>query len=193
MSCLHPIFNVVKLTLAPEDPIHRRCPLHPPLPEIIDREEEWVVEEILDSKVVNWKLHYLVKWEGFRIEHNSWEPWDHLHALEWVTDFHRKHPGAPRQIQFVEFNAIPFRTLPSVVLGHHSLEGGVDVRGHPSEPISTTELYIPPHHRWPHCYPITYSVTYSITLWHIPLLCDTFHHCSILPLFSLPLLFYVYS
>ena len=82
MSHLHPIFNVVKLTLAPEDPIHGRRPLHPPLPEIVDGEEEWVVEEILDSKVVNQKLCYLVKWEGFRIEHNSWEPWDHLHAPE---------------------------------------------------------------------------------------------------------------
>ena len=82
MSHLHPIFNVIKLTLAPEDPIHRQHPLHPPLPEIVDREEEWVVEEILDSKVINWKLRYLVKWEGFGIEHNSWEPLDHLHTPE---------------------------------------------------------------------------------------------------------------
>src|SRR5271170_6443490 len=59
MSRLHPIFNVMKLTLAPEDPIHGHRPLPPPLPEIIDREEEWVVEEILDSKVVNRKLRYL--------------------------------------------------------------------------------------------------------------------------------------
>ena len=74
MSRLHPVFNVVKLTLALEDPIQGRCPQPPPLPKIIDREEEWVVEEILDSRVVNWKLQYLVKWEGFGIEHNSWKP-----------------------------------------------------------------------------------------------------------------------
>ena len=53
MSRLHPVFNVVKLTLAPEDPIHGQHPLPPPLPEIVDGEEEWVVEEILDSKVIN--------------------------------------------------------------------------------------------------------------------------------------------
>jgi hypothetical protein len=29
--------------------------------EIIDGEEEWVVEEILDSKVINRKLRYLIK------------------------------------------------------------------------------------------------------------------------------------
>ena len=82
MSRLHPVFNVVKLTLAPEDPVHGRHPLPPPLPEIVDREEEWVVEEILDSKVINQKLRYLVKWEGFGIEHNSWEPWKNLHTPE---------------------------------------------------------------------------------------------------------------
>ena len=68
MSCLHPVFNIVELTLAPEDPICGQHPLPPPLLEIVDGEEEGVVEEILDSKVINWKLHYLVKWEGFRIE-----------------------------------------------------------------------------------------------------------------------------
>jgi hypothetical protein len=57
MSCLHPVFNVVKLTPAPAG--HFLKPLPPP--EIMDREEEWVVEEILNSKVINWKLWYPVK------------------------------------------------------------------------------------------------------------------------------------
>ena len=56
MSRLHPVFNTVKLTPVLEDPILGQRPQPPPLPEIIDREEEWVVEEILDSRVVNWKL-----------------------------------------------------------------------------------------------------------------------------------------
>jgi hypothetical protein len=65
MSQLHPVFNTVKLIPAPIDPIegHRLHP--PPLPEIIDGEEEWVIEEILDSKMMNRKLRYLVKWKGF--------------------------------------------------------------------------------------------------------------------------------
>jgi len=91
MGRLHPIFNVVKLSLAPLDPIpgYRTSP--PPLPEIMDGEEEWVVEEILDSQMVNWKLHYLVKWEGFGVEHNSWESWDNIHALKLVADFYWRH------------------------------------------------------------------------------------------------------
>jgi hypothetical protein len=61
MSRLHPVFNVVKLTPAPSDPIPG-CHLKPPPPsEIVDGEEEWVVEEVLDSKVINRKLRYLIK------------------------------------------------------------------------------------------------------------------------------------
>ena len=56
MSRLHPVFNVVKLTLAPVDPIPGQCPPPPPLLEIIDGEKEFIVEEILDSKIVNRKL-----------------------------------------------------------------------------------------------------------------------------------------
>ena len=74
MKCIHPVFNMVKLTLALDDPIIGRHAPPPPLPEIVNGEEEGVVEEILDSKVINQKLHYLVKWKDFGIEHNSWEP-----------------------------------------------------------------------------------------------------------------------
>ena len=157
MSRLHPVFNIVKLTLAPEDPVPGRRLHPPPLPEIVNREEEL---EILDSRVINRKLHYLIKWEGYGTEHNSWEPADNVHALECIADFHWKHPRAPRHIRFMDFDTIPFRMISLAVPGHHSLEGGVDVRGHSYRPTSVTEylrpmtpdtfhlcnaLYVPPH------------------------------------------------
>ena len=94
MKRIHPVFNVVKLTPAPEDPIAGRRAPPQPLPEIVYGEEEWVVEEILDSKVINQKLRYLIKWKDFGVEHNSWEPWDNVHALELVLEFYRRHLGA---------------------------------------------------------------------------------------------------
>jgi Chromo (CHRromatin Organisation MOdifier) domain len=117
MSHLHPVFNVIKLTLAPSDPISWRHPKPPLPPEIVDREEEWVVEEVLDSKVINWKLHHLVKWEGFRIEHNSWKPWDSVECScpELIVEFYWKHPGAARQVRAIDFSAIPFH----IVLSRH--------------------------------------------------------------------------
>jgi len=134
MSRIHPVFNVIKLTPAPEDPIPGRRVNPPPLPEIVDGEEEWVVEEILDSKMMNRKLRYLVKWKDFGVEHNSWEPWDNVHAPALVTEFYRKHPGAARHIRTVEFSSIPFRS--TTVSGRHFSKGGVDVRGHSIPPTS---------------------------------------------------------
>jgi len=55
MSRLHPVFNVVKLSLAPLDPISGRRTSPPPLLEIVDGKEEWVVEEILDSQCYNFE------------------------------------------------------------------------------------------------------------------------------------------
>jgi len=49
MKQLYPVFNVVKLTPALDDPITgQKTEDHPP-PIVIDREVEWEVEEILDS------------------------------------------------------------------------------------------------------------------------------------------------
>ena len=95
MSRLHPVFNVIKLTLALEDPIPGRRPCPPPLLEIVNGEKEFIVEQILDSKIINQKLWYLIKWDGYGIEHNSWEPADDVHTLELITEFHQTHPGAP--------------------------------------------------------------------------------------------------
>ena len=164
MNRLHPVSNVVKLTPAHTDPFPGRWIPPPPPPEIIDREEEWVVEEILDSRVRNQKLRYLVKWQGFGAEQNSWEPWDNVHALELLTEFHHQHPGAARRIRAAAFDLILFRsTSPTLVPRRHLVEGGVDVRGHPFSPFCTipspcvpfrtnsdntapkTNLYIPLH------------------------------------------------
>ena len=46
MSRLHPIFNVIILTLAPEDPIHRQCPLHPPLP-VMNSPNLWLHNQLI--------------------------------------------------------------------------------------------------------------------------------------------------
>jgi len=49
MRQLHPVFNIVKLSTTPEDPIPD-CKLERyPLPIFINGKEEWEVEEILNS------------------------------------------------------------------------------------------------------------------------------------------------
>jgi hypothetical protein len=56
MSQLHLVFNVVKLTLAPINPIKGHHPHPPPLPKIVDGEEEWVVEEIFGNPEIIFML-----------------------------------------------------------------------------------------------------------------------------------------
>jgi len=61
MKQLHPVFNIVKLTLAPDDLITGwKTEDHPP-PIVIDRELEWEVEEILDSHWHRRRFQYLIK------------------------------------------------------------------------------------------------------------------------------------
>ena len=50
MKQLHLVFNVVKLTPAPDDPITGWKTEDHPLPIVIDGEAEWEVEEILNSR-----------------------------------------------------------------------------------------------------------------------------------------------
>jgi len=89
MRQLHPVFHVVKLSAAPEDPILGRKPQAPPPPIVVDGEEEWEVEEILDSRWHRRRFQFLVKWKGFSREHNSWEAVFDVKALDLVAVLHR--------------------------------------------------------------------------------------------------------
>jgi len=61
MKQLYPVFNIVKLTLAMDDPIAgQKTEGHPP-PIVIDGELEWEVEEILDSCWHQRRFQYLIK------------------------------------------------------------------------------------------------------------------------------------
>jgi len=128
MKQLHLVFNIVKLTLAPDDPITERKTMDHPPPIIIDREAEWEVEEILDSRWHRRRFQYLVKWKGYGHEHNSWESASEVFALELTAEFYREHPGAPRHIRRTEFDNI-FHSK-SIAPRRSNLEEGVNVRGH---------------------------------------------------------------
>jgi Reverse transcriptase (RNA-dependent DNA polymerase)/RNase H-like domain found in reverse transcriptase/Integrase zinc binding domain/Chromo (CHRromatin Organisation MOdifier) domain len=111
MSRLHPVFNVVKLRKAPEDPIFGRRTTVPPPPVLVDDDgnEEYEIEEVLDSRVYRRKLQFLVHWKGYGYEDNSWVNDQDIHAPDAISEFYRLHPGAPRLIRTMDFARIPFR------------------------------------------------------------------------------------
>jgi len=104
---LHPIFPIIKLTLAEPDPIPGRHPIPPP-PVLVGGEEEYEVEDILNSQVRYCRLEYFVKWKGYDVGHNSWILHYDIHAPDLVAGFHRRNPGAPRQINTASFDSISF-------------------------------------------------------------------------------------
>jgi len=80
---------------APNDLIVGRHQNPLPPPELIDGEEEYIVEKILNSRMFRRKLQYLVKWEGYGIEVNTWEYLENFnHAPEKVTEFHTAHTAS---------------------------------------------------------------------------------------------------
>ena len=106
MSWLHPVFNIVKLLRAPEDPIpSQKTHLLPP-PEMVDGEEHYVVEQVLDSQLMRGQLQFLVKWEKYGYEENSWILESDIAAPDKIQEFYNVHPGAPWHIHSVAFYSL---------------------------------------------------------------------------------------
>jgi len=61
-------------------------------PVIIEREEEWEVERILNKRRVRGKNKYLVRWKGFTAESDTWEGRENLeNAKEAIEEFEKEY------------------------------------------------------------------------------------------------------
>jgi hypothetical protein len=62
--------------------------LPPPAPEIIDGEEEFEVDRILDYAIINKTPKWLVLWKGYPLESATWEPKSSLkNAKDALAEF----------------------------------------------------------------------------------------------------------
>ncbi|QRW17417.1 Retrotransposable element Tf2 protein [Rhizoctonia solani] len=85
---IHDVFYVGLLSKSHKSP-SQPFPEQPP-PETIEGEEEYEVEQIIDSKRQRGKWFYLIKWKGYSPEDNSWEPKEVLeHSQEEIQRFNK--------------------------------------------------------------------------------------------------------
>ena len=92
----HRTFPVSLLHADADDPIPGQI-IPPPLPVIVEGEEEWEVEEVLYSQRIRGRLHNLVKRRGFVAP--TWEPGENLADVQAVDDYHERHPQCPAPAQ----------------------------------------------------------------------------------------------
>ena len=68
-------------------------------PELIDNEEEYEVEDIINHKYhgKQCQLQYLICWRGYSAADDTLEPTDQVHADKLVKGYHSEHKrGKPR-------------------------------------------------------------------------------------------------
>jgi hypothetical protein len=121
---IHPVFHIDLLTPYRETIMHSPN-FTRPTPELIDGEEEYSVEKILDSRHFGRRRHlqYLVKWEGYPDMDNMWVDKDDVFADNKVREFKNSNPDAATHIRSTSFAKSPYlpTTTRSKLLLHHAL------------------------------------------------------------------------
>src|SRR5437588_6061401 len=105
---IHNVFHISLIEPYKSSSDPQRTQLRPQ-PEEIEGEKEFEVEKIIRREVretrkqvrgrarITKKLYYPVKWVGYPDDECTWEPGEHLtHASEYIEDFHRENPEAPK-------------------------------------------------------------------------------------------------
>jgi hypothetical protein len=120
---IHPVFHIDLLTPYRETIMHGPN-FTRPTPELIDGEEEYSVEKILDSRHFGRRrcLQYLVKWEGYPDADNMWVDKDDVFADDKVREFKNSNPDAATHIRSTSFTKSPYppTSTRSKLLLHHA-------------------------------------------------------------------------
>ncbi len=93
---VHDVFHPKLLRLAATDPLPGQK-VEPPGPIMVEGEDEWEVDDILDSRIRYRKLQYRVKWKDSDTDLTWYDAHDGQfdNAKEVVDEFHRRYPAKP--------------------------------------------------------------------------------------------------
>jgi len=140
---IHPVFHVDLLMPYKETEFHGRN-FEWPLPDLIDGEEEYEVEQIINSRCFGHghQVQYLVHWKGYPKSDDQWIPWQDLKAPELLVEFQRENPDVVIHIrtgQSEETTPAFATTLPPTSLPPHLLNFTYMSDGPASFSQSTTQ------------------------------------------------------
>jgi hypothetical protein len=96
---IHDVFHIDLLIPFTEMQAYGETYPHPP-PELIDGEEEYEVEEILNDRINKQKKtkQYFIRWKGYEASEDSWvDEKDILNAPELIEEYHLSK-GTPQTI-----------------------------------------------------------------------------------------------
>jgi hypothetical protein len=118
-----------------------------PAPELIDGEEEYSMEKILDSRRFGRRrcLQYLVKWEGYPDSDNMWVDKDDVSADDKIWEFKTSNPEAEVHLRQAQVITMPYPLIPIP----HTLHSSLILRNSMSSDADSTLPYEYPTGAYP--------------------------------------------
>ena len=95
---IHPVVNVSRVQLYKPQVEGQKVVL--PQPVVIDGEEKYEVEKILNKKKIWGRDKFLVQWKGYTVEADTWEGQENLkNAKELIEKFEREYGEEAKEIR----------------------------------------------------------------------------------------------
>jgi len=95
---IHPVVNISRIRRYVDQVKGQRK--EAPQPVIVEGEEEWEVEKILNKKRIRGKDKYLVRWKGFTAEGDTWESRENLqNAGDSLREFEEEYGRDEKEVK----------------------------------------------------------------------------------------------
>jgi len=95
---IHPVVNVSRIRKYTSQVEGQK--METPQPVVIEGEEEWEVEKILNKRKVRGKDKYLVRWKGFTAEGDTWESQENLrNAEDLLKEFEEEYGRDDKEVR----------------------------------------------------------------------------------------------